>query len=68
MTERLSSWDPNPENLEARGIPSPELINVYRRWGEGGCGHILTGNLMVGYDQLEAAVCSYPQPERIARG
>jgi len=49
----LSSWD--PENLEARGVPSKNLINVYRRWGEGEIGLILTGNLMIDYDQLEAA-------------
>ncbi|KAK4998882.1 hypothetical protein LTR66_001980 [Elasticomyces elasticus] len=53
MTERISSWD--PENLEARGIPSKNLINVYRRWGEGAYGVILTGNVMIDYDQLEAA-------------
>lgn len=53
MTERLSSWD--PKNLEKRGVPSNELINVYRRWGEGGFGLILTGNVMIEYDQLEAA-------------
>nr|7FEV_A Chain A, FMN binding [Ascochyta rabiei] len=53
MTERMSSWD--PENLEARGVPSKNLINLYRRWGEGGIGLILTGNIMIEYDQLEAA-------------
>ncbi|KAI6908843.1 hypothetical protein KC334_g4367, partial [Hortaea werneckii] len=53
MTERLSSWD--PKNLEARGVPSKNLVNVYRRWGEGGMGHILTGNIMFEYDHLEAA-------------
>lgn len=53
MTERLSSWD--PKNLEARGVPSKNLINVYRRWGEGGFGMILTGNIMIEYDHLEAA-------------
>ncbi|KAH7308516.1 hypothetical protein B0I35DRAFT_442110 [Stachybotrys elegans] len=53
MTERLSTWDPNV--LENRGIPTEELINVYRRWGEGGFGNILTGNVMIEYDQLEAA-------------
>ena len=52
MTERLSSW--SPTDFEARGIPSKELLNVYRRWGEGGLGHILTGNIMVSYDNLEA--------------
>jgi 2,4-dienoyl-CoA reductase-like NADH-dependent reductase (Old Yellow Enzyme family) len=53
MTERLSSWD--PKNFEARGIPSKNLVNVYRRWGEGAIGTILTGNIMFEYDHLEAA-------------
>jgi 2,4-dienoyl-CoA reductase-like NADH-dependent reductase (Old Yellow Enzyme family) len=53
MTERISSWD--PENLEVRGVPSSNLINLYRRWGEGGIGLILTGNIMIEYDHLEAA-------------
>ena len=52
MTERLSSWD--PANLSACGVPSEELINVYRRWGEGGFGVILSGNAMIDYVQLEA--------------
>ncbi|KAF1844937.1 FMN-linked oxidoreductase [Cucurbitaria berberidis CBS 394.84] len=53
MTERLSSW--NAKNLEARGVPSKNLANVYRRWGEGEFGVILTGNVMIEYDHLEAA-------------
>jgi 2,4-dienoyl-CoA reductase-like NADH-dependent reductase (Old Yellow Enzyme family) len=53
MTERISSWD--PEIFEARGVPSKNLINLYRRWGEGGIGLILTGNIMIEYDHLEAA-------------
>lgn len=52
MTERLSSWD--PKNLETRGIPSKELINVYRRWGEGCYGVILTGNILIEPDHIEA--------------
>ncbi|KAI0542008.1 NADH:flavin oxidoreductase/NADH oxidase [Xylaria digitata] len=52
MTERLSSWD--PKDPQKRGIPSDELINLYQRWGEGGLGLILTGNIMLYYDQLEA--------------
>ncbi|KAI0444205.1 NADH:flavin oxidoreductase/NADH oxidase [Xylaria telfairii] len=52
MTERLSSWD--PKDLQKRGVPSKELVNVYRRWGEGGLGMILTGNVLLHYDQLEA--------------
>ncbi|KAF2133830.1 FMN-linked oxidoreductase [Dothidotthia symphoricarpi CBS 119687] len=53
MTERISSWD--AKDLEARGIPSKNLCNVYRRWGEGEYGIILTGNIMIEYDHLEAA-------------
>lgn len=53
MTERISSWDPS--NLEARGIPSKELINVYKRWGEGGFGVVLTGNILIDLVNLEAA-------------
>ncbi|KJX95408.1 nadh oxidase like protein [Zymoseptoria brevis] len=53
MTERISSWD--PKNFEARGIPSKNLVNVYKRWGEGGLGLILSGNIMIEYDHLEAA-------------
>jgi len=52
MTERLSSW--SPTDINARGIPSKNLINVYKRWGEGEIGLILTGNIMIEYDQLEA--------------
>jgi 2,4-dienoyl-CoA reductase-like NADH-dependent reductase (Old Yellow Enzyme family) len=52
MTERLSSWD--PKDFSARGIPSKNLIKVYKHWGEGGFGQILTGNIMIEYDQLEA--------------
>lgn len=51
MSERLATWD--PKILEKRGIPTPNLINVYKRWGEGGFGVILSGNIMMYYDQLE---------------
>jgi hypothetical protein len=30
MMERISSWD--PKGFKARGIPSENLINVYKRW------------------------------------
>lgn len=52
MSERLASWD--PKDHSARGIPSKELVNVYRRWGEGGFGVILSGNVMFTYEDLEA--------------
>ncbi|RFU72886.1 hypothetical protein TARUN_9376 [Trichoderma arundinaceum] len=53
MSELQSSWD--NKDLTKRGIPPKELVNVYRRWGEGGFGLILLGNTMIEYDQLEAA-------------
>jgi hypothetical protein len=46
MTERLCSWD--PQNLQKRGIPTPNLLRVYEKWGEGEFGVILTGNIMIG--------------------
>jgi 2,4-dienoyl-CoA reductase-like NADH-dependent reductase (Old Yellow Enzyme family) len=52
MTERISSW--HPTDFPKRGIPSKELINMYKHFGEGGIGNILTGNIMLDYDQLEA--------------
>ncbi|TGO29715.1 hypothetical protein BPAE_0012g00700 [Botrytis paeoniae] len=52
MTERQSSWD--PKDFKSRGIPSTNLVNVYKRWGEGEYGQILTGNVMIEYDHLEA--------------
>ncbi|KAJ5626479.1 NADH:flavin oxidoreductase/NADH oxidase [Penicillium herquei] len=51
MSEKLSSW--KPEVLEERGVPSTGLINLYRRWGEGGWGILITGNVMLDYENLE---------------
>ncbi len=38
MSERLACPD---------GAPSAELVELYRRWGEGGAGLLVTGNAMV---------------------
>lgn len=38
MSERLG----NPD-----GSPSPELVRLYERWGDGGAGLLITGNVMV---------------------
>lgn len=51
-TERISTWSSG--NLSACGIPSPSLINVYKKWGEGQYGVLLTGNIMIADDHLEA--------------
>jgi len=55
MTERLSTSD--AEDKEKRGDPSKDLIRVYQRWGEGKLELILTGNLMIDFDSLEAHEC-----------
>jgi 2,4-dienoyl-CoA reductase-like NADH-dependent reductase (Old Yellow Enzyme family) len=52
MSERLATW--HPSDLPKRGVPTPELINLYRRWGEGGMGLILTGNIVLNFNSLEA--------------
>lgn len=52
MSERLASF--TMADKPNRGIPSPELINLYQRWGEGEIGLSLTGNVMIAPDQLEA--------------
>jgi 2,4-dienoyl-CoA reductase-like NADH-dependent reductase (Old Yellow Enzyme family) len=52
LTERMCTW--HPTNLTARGVPTKEIINLYRRWGEGGAGVILTGNILTDYEHLEA--------------
>ncbi|KIX96486.1 uncharacterized protein Z520_07752 [Fonsecaea multimorphosa CBS 102226] len=51
-TERLASWSRNEPTFV--GIPEEKLINVYRRWGQGGYGVIVSGNIMVADDHLEA--------------
>lgn len=51
MSEAMATWD--AQKLEARGVPTKELINMYRVWGEGGFGVLLSGNIMNDYDQLE---------------
>ena len=43
MTEQLSSW--NKEEPQKRGIPTANLYRVYERWGQGGIGVVVTGNV-----------------------
>ncbi|KAK0552039.1 NADH-dependent flavin oxidoreductase [Tilletia horrida] len=52
MTERQSSWD--QKDASKRGVPSESLINLYKAWGQGGFGIILSGNLIVDPYNLEA--------------
>ncbi|EOD46056.1 putative cytochrome p450 3a9 protein [Neofusicoccum parvum UCRNP2] len=51
MSERLASWDPQPVD---RGVPSPELAELYEVWGRGQIGVLVTGNVMVDAAHPEA--------------
>lgn len=45
MTEKLCLYDKN--NLQITGIPPQRYINLYSKWGHGGFGVVLTGNIAV---------------------
>ncbi|KPM39111.1 hypothetical protein AK830_g7462 [Neonectria ditissima] len=68
MAENLSTWD--PKIFEARGVPTAELINVYRRWGEipNNFGLTVTGNIVTEYDHLEAVGNPIITPENDFHG
>ncbi|CAJ0933443.1 unnamed protein product, partial [Mesorhabditis belari] len=51
MTERLSTY--SPDSPKEHGIPTDSLINLYEKWGNGGFGMILTGNVPVDPLHLE---------------
>ncbi|KAG5794033.1 hypothetical protein H9Q69_006909 [Fusarium xylarioides] len=55
MAESLASWD--PEIVSKRGIPTDELIELYRRWGEGknNFGIVVTGNIDIDLTSVGAA-------------
>ncbi|KAJ4127077.1 hypothetical protein NW768_008700 [Fusarium equiseti] len=52
MSEKLATWDAN--DVSARGYVTPELLNLYRNWGAGGWGSILTSNVIIDGMNLEA--------------
>jgi 2,4-dienoyl-CoA reductase-like NADH-dependent reductase (Old Yellow Enzyme family) len=53
MTERISTFvEGSPEKS---GLPVRKLINLYEKWSHGGFGMILTGNIPVDFNHLEAA-------------
>ncbi|KAH8904990.1 NADH oxidase [Coniochaeta sp. PMI_546] len=51
MTEHMCSW--SDTDREARGLPMPDYTNLYRSWGEGGFGVVLTGNILIDFENLE---------------
>ncbi|KAF9630223.1 hypothetical protein BFW01_g404 [Lasiodiplodia theobromae] len=52
MAEQLATWD--PDSAENSGIPTKELIELYRRWGQGAnnWGMIVTGNISISYESV----------------
>ncbi|KAI1103169.1 NADH oxidase [Jackrogersella minutella] len=52
MTERMASWD--PDDMDASGIPTQQLLDLYGHWGDGGWGAVVTGNIIVDPTHLEA--------------
>ncbi|XXH03649.1 hypothetical protein Hte_010054 [Hypoxylon texense] len=61
MAEDLATW--SPKNLEERGIPTKESIELYRRWGENEWGVILTGNVDIEFDMLDGIGDGIVTPE-----
>ncbi|KAK7430642.1 hypothetical protein QQZ08_002684 [Neonectria magnoliae] len=68
MAESLATW--NPKVLTERGIPTDELIELYRRWGEGenNWGVIITGNVDIEFDSLDAIGDNIITPECAPEG
>ncbi|KAJ0164596.1 NADH oxidase [Colletotrichum tanaceti] len=55
MAEKLATWSSTEPSK--RGIPTPQLVEIYRRWGEGpnSFGVIVTGNMATEFDYMGAA-------------
>ncbi|CAO4373159.1 unnamed protein product [Caenorhabditis nigoni] len=51
MTERLSTYSPG--DLKNHGLPTPQIMNVYDKWGHGQFGMTLTANVIVHPTNLE---------------
>ncbi|RYP16754.1 hypothetical protein DL765_004931 [Monosporascus sp. GIB2] len=52
MTEQLCTYD--PENPENNGIPTKNIERVYERWGRGGIGLILSGDVSISLTCIES--------------
>ncbi|CAE6451268.1 unnamed protein product [Rhizoctonia solani] len=52
MSEYMASWD--KDNPSKSGIPSDRLVRLYEKWGQAEYGMIVTGNVMIHPEQLEA--------------
>ncbi|KAI1868362.1 hypothetical protein JX265_007185 [Neoarthrinium moseri] len=63
MGEGLASW--SPTDLQQRGVPTDELVELYRRWGKGqnSWGLIVTGNVETDFRSISAAGDMIVTPE-----
>ncbi|KAF7551851.1 hypothetical protein G7Z17_g4697 [Cylindrodendrum hubeiense] len=63
MAEALASWSPKVPS--ERGIPNDELVELYKRWGEGknSWGVIITGNIDIEFDALDGLADMVITPE-----
>lgn len=52
MTERLCTY--SQTDLDERGKPTPEYIELYKQWGAGEIGTIVLGNIPIQREGLEA--------------
>ncbi|EXM13487.1 hypothetical protein FOTG_18061 [Fusarium oxysporum f. sp. vasinfectum 25433] len=58
IAESLATYD--TKDISKRGIPTDEMIGLYRRWGEGknNFGIILTGNVDIDLNSVGPAACA----------
>lgn len=55
MSELISSYD--AKDVKLSGIPTQRILNLYERFGHGGFGVVLTGNIAVDHAHIEAPGC-----------
>ncbi|KAI6183529.1 Oxidored-FMN domain-containing protein [Aphelenchoides bicaudatus] len=53
LSEQLCPYD--VKDAKKSGIPNQAMLNLYEKWGAGGFGLVLTSNIMVQHQHLEAA-------------
>ncbi|CAD5205903.1 unnamed protein product [Bursaphelenchus okinawaensis] len=53
LSESLATWE--RDDPQKTGLTTPRLFNLYEKWGHGGFGVVLTGNIMIDHRHLETA-------------
>ncbi|KAI5922677.1 NADH oxidase [Camillea tinctor] len=51
MSERLATWD--KDDASRSGLPTQELMTLYRHWCQGGWGIVVTGNILIDAAHIE---------------